>query len=170
VTVIKGAVVSNCGLYRYELTRRWAAGPLMTWVMLNPSTADAEVDDPTIRRCMSFAQRDGFPGIRVVNLFALRATKPVHLTHHPDPFGPLNRRYLSTAIEAANDVVVGWGAWYGTHAIDLPLRFDVVGHAEDVDVPVWCLGTTAAGAPRHPLYVRGDTSLRPFSTRLGVAA
>jgi hypothetical protein len=65
----------------------------MAWVMLNPSTADAEVDDPTIRRCMSFAKREGYDGIEVLNLYGLRATKPKHLLDHPDPEGPQNLRH-----------------------------------------------------------------------------
>src|SRR5689334_20041621 len=74
--IVKSAVLSPCGLYRYRLTRRWGDGPALLFVMLNPSTADATEDDPTIRRCTGFAKREGMPAIEVVNLFAWRATDP----------------------------------------------------------------------------------------------
>ena len=70
------AWISECGRYRYSLTRRFADGLDLVFVMLNPSTADADKDDPTIRRCCGFADRMGFGGIIVVNLFALRAAAP----------------------------------------------------------------------------------------------
>src|SRR5689334_16488446 len=77
--VRKAASISECGRYRYSLHRWWGAGERLYFVMLNPSTADAEVDDPTIRRCMGFARTLGFDGIGVVNLYAFRATKPADL-------------------------------------------------------------------------------------------
>jgi len=85
--VVRSAVLSDCGTYRYSLTRRWSPGPLLGWVMLNPSRADALVDDPTIRRCVGFARRWGFAGIVVRNLYALRATDPRELSRHPAPVG-----------------------------------------------------------------------------------
>ena len=84
----KEAVISDCGAYRYHLARIWEEGPQhsglrhlwrpknLAFVMLNPSTADAYEDDPTIRRCIGFGQRDAFDSITVLNLFAGRATKP----------------------------------------------------------------------------------------------
>ncbi len=86
--VTKEAVISDCGRYRYRLTRRWGDGPLLSFIMLNPSTADAEVDDPTIRRCMGFARRDGYGGIVVGNLYAFRTTKPKALFAADNPLGP----------------------------------------------------------------------------------
>lgn len=74
---LRGAVISDDGRYRYRLWRTWAPElPRMAWIMLNPSTADAEVDDPTIRRCVGFAKREGCGGIEVVNLYAYRSTDP----------------------------------------------------------------------------------------------
>lgn len=72
----QSATISECGRYRYRLTRRFADGPCATFVMLNPSTADETIDDPTIRRCRNFAIREGCGGLVVVNLFAYRATDP----------------------------------------------------------------------------------------------
>lgn len=102
-----GAVVSGDGRYRYALTRTWRPdAPLLTFVMLNPSTADAYADDPTIRRCIGFARREGAAGIRVANLFAYRATSPAALVGPVDAaaddprVGPLTRRPPAAAPRA----------------------------------------------------------------------
>jgi hypothetical protein len=158
-TTAKYATISDCGLYRYSLHRVWdQRSPVLPFVMLNPSTADAEVDDPTIRRCMGFAERDGFGGILVVNLFALRATKPEHLNHHPDPIGPEGDYWVLSTINACRvsgtPIVAAWGA--NPHAaVRGPGAL-----SQDAD---WRhLGLTKQGAPRHPLYVKGDQPLVPF--------
>lgn len=158
----KTATLSECGTYRYDLTRSWGDGPWVTFVMLNPSTADAETDDPTIRRCMGFARSWGYDGIHVVNLFGFRAADPKALRAAADPLGPENNHYVKAAIERSDLVVVGWGAWYGTHAIDLPARINLSWFTERAGVPLRCLGKTKAGAPRHPLYVRADQPLEPW--------
>lgn len=94
----RAAVVSPCTRYRYVLERQWrAAAPAMTLVMLNPSTADASKDDPTITRCIGFALREAYGGIRVLNLFALRATDPGELAKAADPIGPDNDVHLRGA-------------------------------------------------------------------------
>src|SRR3989449_11540410 len=104
------ACFSRCGTYRYALWRRWAAGPQVLFVMLNPSTADAQRDDPTIRRCIGFARRWGCGGIEVVNLFALRATDPRRLRYTRDPVGPENVAHLARAAGRASLVGAAWGA------------------------------------------------------------
>lgn len=155
-SVRKAAVLSPCGTYRYELTRTWGAGKLVGWVMLNPSKADAEVDDPTIRRCMGFARAWGYNGIVVRNLYALRATDPRELWQHPDPVGPDNHRALASAGGEALTVC----AW-GSNAD--PVRAQaVVGSLIIARATLRCLGVTKDGQPRHPLYVRGDTVLAGF--------
>lgn len=153
--VQKGAVLSECGLYRYRLWRRWGDGERMAWIMLNPSTADANVDDPTIRRCMGFARREGYDGIEVINLYALRATKPKHLLDHPDPEGPENIFYWRDVLEdhRIGMVVVAWGAGGSTQL--RPSKAVAEWWARGW----YCLGMTAAGLPRHPLYVRADQPL-----------
>lgn len=127
--------------------------------MLNPSTADEEVDDPTIRRCIGFSRRDGLSGLRVVNLFALRSTDPAGLADAWDPVGPENDAWIRDVAARSHRIVVAWGAH--------PLARTRIGAV----VPIlrgaegrrlWCLGTTASGAPRHPLYVRGDTTMLPW--------
>jgi len=162
---LSAAVLSGDGLYRYLLTRSWGHGRHMTFVMLNPSTADATADDPTIRRCVGFAKREHCVGITVVNLWALRSPNPDDLIDSAqagiDPCGPLNAGEVELAItEAKGPVVCAWGATVakltkaGLHPLDVP--------ALAGDTPLWCLGTTKDGLPRHPLYVKADARLVPF--------
>jgi hypothetical protein len=93
----RSAVISPCGRYRYRLDRRWADGPSIAWIMLNPSTADSNTDDPTIRRIRAFSQAWGFGALTVVNLYAWRATDPRDLWQAPGPVGPENDAYLVEA-------------------------------------------------------------------------
>lgn len=151
------AVFSPCGEYRYLLERGGdlasSRGPAV-FVMLNPSTADASSDDPTIRRCQNFARAWGRRGIIVVNLYALRSTDPRNLWNDPDPVGPDNDAWLAKVAGQRGEVVCAWGA----HA--KPERVQrVVDLLTDVEARMLCLGTTKDGAPRHPLYVRGDQPL-----------
>ena len=106
------AEISPCGLYRYRLTRTWdAAAPALLFVMLNPSTADASEDDPTIRRCLGFARRERAGGLVVANLFAFRATDPKALEDAADPIGPDNARWIETCVrETSGPIVAAWGA------------------------------------------------------------
>ena len=104
------AVLSTDQTRRYLLTRRWDDGPLMAWVMLNPSTADARTDDATITRCTRRARDFGaFGGIAVVNLFSLRATDPRALTNCPDPVGAGNDSFIVRTCRTAVLVAVAWG-------------------------------------------------------------
>jgi len=150
------AIISACGQYRYMLSRAGdlhaTRGPAL-FIMLNPSTADAELDDPTIRRCRSFAKAWDCAGIVVANLYALRATDPAGLWSHPDPVGSDNDGTLATLIREHETVVCAWGA------NAKPERVAVVRKMfHRLSAPV-CLGMTKHGAPRHPLYVRGDQPL-----------
>jgi hypothetical protein len=164
----KTAVISDDGLYRYDLTRQWAPSPeKLTFIMLNPSSADADVDDPTIRRCIGFAKREGLAGIRVVNLFAFRASKPSALIAHPEPAGPENHGRIMAAIwdaaDAGTPVVAAWGAWFHSHP-GISKSPNVREMVNLATIPLFCLGVTAAGHPRHPLYVKGDQPLREWTS------
>ncbi len=148
------ALISLDGKYRYRLSREWdAAANKMTFVMLNPSTADATLDDPTIRRCIGFARRDGFGGIHVVNLYAFRATDPKDMKRATDPVGPDNDAMLRFAFAMAADqgapVIAAWGAQADPHRV-LEVR-SLMGDAD-----VYSLGVTKGGHPKHPLYLRAD--------------
>lgn len=147
----KTATISADGRYRYMLTRRWDVfGPTVAWVMLNPSTADAEVDDPTIRRCMGFARDWGYGGIRVVNLYAFRATNPADLWKADDPVGPDNninlRRVFREQLLNKAPVMAAWGAFAKQDRVDEVLK---MAGSERLQ----CLDVTQSGAPRHPLYL-----------------
>ncbi len=99
-----GADFDGTGAYRYSLWREWdSRRPIVAFVMLNPSTADAAKDDPTIRRCASFARSWGYGSLEVVNLFAYRASEPKRLRQTPDPIGPANDDYLVDAADRVAD-------------------------------------------------------------------
>lgn len=153
--MITGATISPDGVYRYSLERMWNdGGPLgVTWVMLNPSTADATVDDATIRVCIDFSQRWGYDWLRVVNLFAFRATKPQVLTTADDPVGPDNMTHVIKALKGSRITVVAWGANWSK----VPGAGSVIEHLKGQDHPLYCLGTTKDGSPRHPLYIARTT-------------
>ncbi|HEX2136504.1 MAG TPA: DUF1643 domain-containing protein [Microvirga sp.] len=111
------ALFSPCGAYRYRLARRWAEGPMVAFIMLNPSTADGSIDDPTIRRCIGYAQTWGYGALAVGNLYALRATEPAELRRARDPTGPDNDRHLEGMTRAAARVVCAWGADPAAHTV-----------------------------------------------------
>ena len=157
--VTRTAVLSPCGAYRYSLSRVWnPEAPWMALIMLNPSTADAEVDDPTITRCMRRARGLG-RNLEVANLFALRSTDPRRLERVADPIGPENDAALCLAIHRADTIVAAWGARGGLHGRDVHVG-GLVGARK-----LWCLGTTRDGHPRHPLYVAHAQVLVPFELR-----
>lgn len=124
---------------------------------LNPSTADAARDDPTIRRCIGLARRWGFGGITVVNLFAFRATKPADLKTAFDPVGPRNDSTIRKVIHGV-PVIAAWGTHGGFGGRDRAVLKLLCGHPR-----VFTMGLTKQGHPRHPLYVRYDTLLIPFA-------
>ena len=153
---LAGAVLSPCGRYRYSLTRMFFTGRgRVLFIMLNPSTADAETDDPTIRRCIGFAHRWGFQELAVANLFAWRATDPRELRRADDPVGPENDRHLMMMSGCADAVIAAWGARgsYRNRAAEvLDLLEGTVEH----------LGLTKQGNPKHPLYLRADAAREPI--------
>lgn len=150
-----GSAFSADGAYRYQLVRRWSPGPVMTWVMLNPSTADAAVDDPTVRRCIRFARAAGCGALTVVNLYAWRARDPRELKAVTDPVGPDNDAWIARAAgrDGSGPVVAAWGAHTDPGRVRRVLGL-LAGRR------VLCLGVTVSGQPRHPLYVEAGTRLR----------
>jgi hypothetical protein len=142
------------GEYRYRLWRIWDETlPRLAFIMLNPSTATAEQDDPTVQRCLSFACQWGYGSLTIVNLFAFRTSHPRLLTRVTDPIGPENDVYLRSVLPTADTVVAAWGTLGSFQHRDQQALKLCPG-------PVWCLGTTREGFPRHPLYLRRDTTLR----------
>lgn len=163
---VSGADFSDDEVYRYRLWRQWGNDPtkFVVFVMLNPSTADGNVDDPTIRRCIGFAKRLGAHRLEVVNLFAIRATDPSAMKAADDPVGPDNMDAVKSVADMADYygrvIVCAWGA----HGSYMRQNEAVVGwmEAEVGNVTLHCLGTTKAGHPRHPLYLPGDSELQVF--------
>ena len=132
-----GAVFSDDMVYRYRLWRTWDPElPTCLFLMLNPSTADHEQNDPTIRRCLDFAKQWGYGQLLVGNLFALRSTNPQNLRHHPEPTGgPDNDDALLAMHEEANLTVAAWGV-HGAHLRRTkPLTRHVEQHAVAVGTP-----------------------------------
>lgn len=164
----KGAIISECGLYRYELTRDWErepSTPRLPIIGLNPSVASATLDDPTIRRCVSFAKRDSFSGITMLNLYAFRATDPEEMFKADDPVGPDNMKYLelhaAISISQGAPILCAWGAG-GSGGLARYVTKLLV----DKGASLVCLGLTKQGHPRHPLYVKGDTPFSPYLMEL----
>jgi len=152
--MLSDATLSTDGRYRYYLVREWDAGAQkMTFVMLNPSTADAALDDPTIRRCIGFAKRDGYGGIVVVNLYAFRATDPKEMKRAIDPVGRDNDTMLEVtfarAVRSGAPVIVAWGANADSWRVREVKKLLAGAN-------VYSLGTTKDGQPKHPLYIKAD--------------
>lgn len=164
---IKGAWLSDCGTYRWALWRTWDRHVhTLPVCMLNPSTADGRKDDPTIRRLIAFAKREGYGGIIVVNLFAYRTAYPTELRgrHYDILVGPKNNEVIEAAVPERADVLIGWGAFerMPRNASGKTRSDDFLGYLAHVNARPMCLGRTAVGAPRHPLYVRGDQPMVEF--------
>lgn len=179
---VMGATISADERYRYRLWRGWEWGPddmkegynwrggeygdplSCVFIMLNPSKADARQDDPTIRRCASFARRARFFRMDIINLFAHRATNPQELLalgHGDDPVGVDNQRQVEMALSLAGLIVCAWGA-HGGHLSQDETMLGWVQEANQGRAPIRCLGLTKGGFPRHPLYLSAQTALEAF--------
>lgn len=161
------ARISRCGAFRYQLGRCWGAeGGVLLFVMLNPSTADGLVDDPTIRRCMGFAADGGYGGMEVVNLFAYRAIDPRELAARGYPVGPENDIAIATAVIGARDICVAWGV---APAAETRVQ-QVMPTLRWRDRVPKCLRITRSGWPGHPLYLPASCKLQPFTAEAIEAA
>lgn len=163
-----GAIFSACGTYRYLLWRhwadpRWSCGPMLGWVMLNPSTADERELDPTLNRCAARTSRFGrrgeeAAGMVIANLFALRSTDPAALKKHAAPVGPENLAALEALAAVSSPVICGWGFHGSQGGQDRIVRQFLT----DLAAHLLCYGTTKDGAPRHPLYLPYSAGLQPL--------
>lgn len=161
-----GADISSCKQYRYRLWRAWGFGDQVLWIMLNPSTADSRVNDPTIRRCINFTKAWGCDGFEVVNLYALRATNPRELKNHHNPYGPTGGRALKKALnDAWRHVIVAWGAATALKRDELEEREQAILRWVPEGTVLQCLGITKMGHPRHPLYVPNAQPLEPWPSQ-----
>jgi hypothetical protein len=144
------AVYSDCEAYRYLLTRVWnPAGRKALFVMLNPSTATEIQNDPTVERCERRARALGFGAFRVTNIFAYRATDPKVMRAAPDPVGPDNDAAIVESATWADQIICAWGS----HGEFLSRGPAVEALLRGTGRPLWTLGLTKDGHPRHPLYI-----------------
>jgi hypothetical protein len=153
-----GAFFSECRAYRYALWRDWdwqGYAHRVAFIGLNPSTADETQDDPTIRRCIGFAKAWGFGGLVMLNAYAFRATDPKNMRKAADPIGPANDEKLAYYATQVGCIVAAWGGHCS------PSRERRV--VDVVRQPVFCLGVTKDGRPKHPLYLPASAARVPFT-------
>ena len=144
------AVYSDCERYRYLLTRTWdPKGRKALFIMLNPSTATEVQNDPTVERCERRARTLGFGGFRVTNIFAWRATDPRDMRAAGDPIGPENDAAILQSCPWADQVICAWG----THGAHLDRGAAVEALLRATKLPLFHLGLSKAGYPKHPLYI-----------------
>jgi hypothetical protein len=165
-----GAVFSECGKYRYRLWRYWdKSRPPLVMVMLNPSTADAETNDPTVERCQRRAKQLGFGGLEVVNIFAYRSTDPREMKGQDDPVGPDNDAAILGVCQAAMErkwdamnlggmVLYAWGQ-HGNHRGRGKQIIDLL-RENHITINYLTLGKN--NQPGHPLYVGYDVTPRHY--------
>jgi hypothetical protein len=147
--------------YRYTLWRQWDRENLdyAAFIGLNPSTADETMDDPTIRRCIGFAKREGVGGLCMLNLFAFRATKPDDMKREGDPIGPDFDKHFYPCIRNARLVIAAWGANGGHNGRDR----QITNWLPNIrSTGLYCLGRNASGSPKHPLYIPAIQPLVSF--------
>ncbi len=154
--MISRAVISDCGKYRYKLERIWDERKSgVVFIMLNPSTADASVDDPTVRRCINYAKKWGYGSLTVLNLYAFKSTDPGLLSKltSSEKVGIENGDYLFQAKFMTHKIVVAWGVGGGDGSVQFRSIFKNIAR-------LYCLDTTKDGYPRHPLYCKKDLTLK----------
>lgn len=153
-----GAELSPCRTYRYSLWRSWDANAgICIFIGLNPSTADETHNDATIRKCMRFAERWGYGGLIMLNLFAYRATNPKYMRTASDPVGPNNDNVLMRSCNAAAMIVAAWG----NHGYFNCRAKEVIAALSGREI--YCFSVTKRGQPVHPLYQRNDAELELLS-------
>lgn len=143
------AILSSCRQYRYELWRKWGDKPYCAFIGLNPSTADENIDDPTIRRCVGFAKAWGYGGLCMVNLFAFRATKPEVMMAAADPIGPENNQHLQSLAERCDIFVAAWGKDGSFLNRDREVKLMLPPR-------IYFLKKNKDDSPAHPLYLKSD--------------
>jgi hypothetical protein len=161
-----GADISEDGRYRYRLWRDGWTGDddrACTFVILNPSTADAMTDDPTIRKCVGFCKRWGFGRLFVVNLFAFRSTDPGGLRGAGDPVGPANDVFVREEIAAARRVVLAWGSHAEVRDLVSRRVFEVRRFWDKYPDKLFTLGFCKDGSPRHPLMLAYATEPQKYA-------
>ena len=139
--------------YRYVLKRVWdTSKPKIAFIGLNPSTASEELDDPTVRKCINIARRDGFGEMVMLNAYAYRSTDPTGLEIYPNPQGELNDDYIFRECKTSSKIVIAWGS----HVSD-ERHNELLQLLEPINL--WCFAKNKDGKPKHPLYVPLNSQL-----------
>jgi len=147
----RDAHFSECRTWRYTLDRSWNYWkPFLLWILLNPATANAEVDDPTNRRGIRYAQEWGYGSLTFCNLFAFRTAYPSELKKASDPIGPDNDGMIMINARRADKIMIGWG----NHGDYMNRSDEVLDMLEDYKL--YCLTQNKSGQPKHPLYCKAD--------------
>lgn len=164
--MVKDCYISDDLLYRYELYRNWDASKEMVFfIMLNPSKADAESDDPTIRRCIGFAKSWGYGSICVGNLFPFRTTDPKTLLKCENPFGERNIKHLKYMSQISSMTICAWG---NKAIVDNILKTnkcsigDLIGGIEGAE-DLHCIAVSKDNVPKCPLYLKSDLLPVPYN-------
>lgn len=159
------ASISTCGRYRWSLSREWggilSTTPWVGFIMLNPSTAGWIKDDPTIRRCIAFAQAWGYSGLTVRNLFNFRTSSPAECAKATDPIGmqpPHCDNLILGMYDVCNLVIAAWGAQPFARTRAKQVCDLLAAHNRKLH----CLAVNADGSPKHPLYCKADLKPIPY--------
>lgn len=158
--VTSWARFSSCRRWRWELGRTWTRRPMLGTIGLNPSDADETDDDPTVRRWIGFAKREGFGGIVVCNLFGWITTDPRGLRKTDDPVGSDNDAAIRGMADSCRAVLISWGGLPAKWMVERG-RY-IISMLRESDARILCLGRTKKGNPKHPLYLRADTPMEPY--------
>ena len=154
--VNKNAIFSDCRKYRYALSRTWnGKKKTILFIGLNPSTANEKIDDPTIRRCINYAQNWGYGSLLMVNLFAYRATLPTELKNAKNPIGNDNDLHIIELSKKADIAVAAWGNEGNLLNRDKEVK--------KILPNLMCLKINKSGQPAHPLYQKKDLKLIKYS-------
>jgi len=157
--MIKDAILDKNRKYRYMLKRQWGErnDNFVNFVLLNPSTANETVDDPTIKACVKFSQNLGYDGFYVTNLFAFRTKSPEVLKKSENPIGDENDKYIKRYALKSKLVVIAWG----NHGNFLNRNNEVLKILSEIKTP-HCLAVTNSGSPKHPLYIKRTTNTKKW--------
>ena len=148
------AIISDCKKYRYSLLREWdQSKPKVLFIMLNPSWADSEKNDPTTTRCINYAFNWGYGGMFIGNIFAYRARDPKILLRASDPVGPMNDYYLREMQRECDMIIAAWG----NEPILKKIPFSI-----NAIKSLFILDLTKSGTPRHPLYLKSNLEPKFF--------
>jgi len=160
----KNAVFDKDKIYRYSLIRKWNNnGIKIVWIMLNPSTADENIDDPTIRRCIGFSKIWGAGEMEIVNLFAYRSTSPKKLYTYTDPIGKDNDLFILNSVKKANKIIIAWG----THgSLDKRSEYIMFNLLKNYHKKIFFLKKLKDGEPGHPLYIKYTQELNYYENGL----